>query len=64
MSPRTRREDRSPDRGTLSVAIRRSDWERASLLLLIGVAETARRLPPGTIDDLLALLDARGGCDD
>ncbi|MEX2245739.1 MAG: hypothetical protein WEC75_03540 [Dehalococcoidia bacterium] len=41
----------------LAIAIRRSDWERAALLLLIALAEAARSSPPGTVEDLLALLD-------
>ncbi len=40
----------------LALAIERSDWERASLLILIAVARVARSAPPGTIDDLLALM--------
>jgi hypothetical protein len=45
----------------LTLALRRDDWERASLLLLIAVATVIRNAPPGTIDDVLALLsDAPG----
>ena len=40
----------------LAAAIRRKDWERAALLLLIGLLEAARNAPPGTIDDVLAML--------
>ena len=50
---------RTPRGGALALAIERSDWERASLLLLLAlarVARVARSAPPGTIDDLLALL--------
>jgi hypothetical protein len=41
---------------TLATAIRRKEWERAALLLLIGLLEAARNAPPGTIDDVLAML--------
>ena len=44
--------------GTLAGAIARDDWERASLMLLLAVAAAARALPPGTIDDLLALISS------
>ena len=43
---------------TIAASIRRSEWERVALLLLIGVAAAARKAPPGTIDDVLALLSA------
>jgi hypothetical protein len=39
-------------------AIRRGEMERVALRLLLGVAMAARTLPPGTIDDVLALLSA------
>lgn len=45
----------------LAAAIRRKEWERAALLLLIGLMEAARNAPPGTIDDVLTLLSADGG---
>ncbi len=45
---------------TLAAAIRRKEWERAALLLLIGLMEAARNAPPGTIDDVLTLLSAGG----
>ncbi|TAK64569.1 MAG: hypothetical protein EPO22_05670 [Dehalococcoidia bacterium] len=45
---------------TLATAIRRKDWERAALLLLIGALEAVRDAPPGTIDDVLMLLSADG----
>jgi len=41
----------------LAAAIERDDWERAALLLLLGVSVVARSLPEGQIDDVLALLD-------
>lgn len=40
----------------VAVAVRRGEWERASLLLLIAVSVAARRLPAGTVEDVLALL--------
>lgn len=42
----------------LALAIRRDDWELVALLLLHGIASAAREVPPDTIDDVLALLDA------
>lgn len=45
----------APD-SALAVAIRRGEWERAGLLLLVAMAEVTRTAPAGTIDDLLALL--------
>ncbi len=40
----------------LAAAIRRNEWELASLLLLEALATLSRTLPPGTIDDVLALV--------
>ncbi|MBI5288562.1 MAG: hypothetical protein HY873_06275 [Chloroflexi bacterium] len=55
---------RQPASGdALAAAIEHDDWERAALLLLLGVSAVARSLPEGQIDDVLALLDgeeARG----
>jgi hypothetical protein len=42
--------------GALALAIERSDWERASLLILLAIARAARSAPPDTIDDVLALI--------
>lgn len=42
----------------MSRAVRNREWERLSLYLLIAVARTARAMPPGTVDDVLALLDS------
>ena len=44
----------------LAAAIRRNEWERAALLLLIGLLEAARGVPPDTIDDVLAMLSDEG----
>lgn len=41
----------------LAIAIARNDWERAALLLALGLSLAARSLPDETIDDLLALLE-------
>jgi hypothetical protein len=40
----------------LEAAIRRGDWERAALYLLLGLQRAANRLPPETLDALLTLL--------
>lgn len=56
---RRRRQDHTQPKspgGALALAIERSDWERASLLILIAVARAARSIPSGTIDDVLALM--------
>jgi len=42
----------------MRAAIRRNELERVALYLLLGVARAARSVPPGTIDDVLALLSA------
>lgn len=50
--------------GALGMALEREEWERASLLLLIALAEALRKAPPGTIDDLLAALAHEEPADD
>jgi hypothetical protein len=50
--------------GALERAVRRNEWERVALALLIALADAARRAPPGTIDDVLALLSDEEGRDD
>jgi len=40
----------------LAAAIRRREYERVALYLALAVARAARQAPPGTIDDVLALL--------
>lgn len=40
----------------LVMALDRDEWELAALLLLEALANVTRTLPPGTIDDLLALI--------
>ncbi len=47
----------------LAIAIQRGEWERAALLLLLATAAVARAAPPGTVDDLLALLADEPDCD-
>ncbi|HLF72334.1 MAG TPA: hypothetical protein VI759_09310 [Dehalococcoidia bacterium] len=42
----------------LSIAIERGDWQLVSMFLLLGVSETAAKLPP---ESLTALLDLLGG---
>jgi hypothetical protein len=48
----------------LAAAIRRDDWELAALLLLDAIAAVARTMPPGTVDDVLALLSDTEDADD
>jgi hypothetical protein len=43
-------------RQALATAIHRNEWELAALLLLEALASVSRTLPPGTIDDVLALI--------
>jgi hypothetical protein len=50
----------SSDEDALAMAIQRNDWERAALLLLLGVSMAARSIGEGDIDDLLAALDGEG----
>jgi hypothetical protein len=45
----------------LTAAIERNDWERVALLVVLGASMAAQMVPEGTIDDLLAALDAEGG---
>lgn len=45
---------------SVAASIRRKEWERVALLLLIGIAEASRKAPPGTIDDVLAMLSLEG----
>jgi hypothetical protein len=40
----------------MAAAVRRGEWERIALALLIGVAQAAREAPPETIDRLIELL--------
>ena len=44
----------------LAIAIQQNDWERAALLLMLGVSMAARSLGEGDIGDLLAALDGEG----
>jgi hypothetical protein len=41
----------------LAIALHQSDWERAALLLMLGIVQMACTLPHETIDDVLTLLD-------
>lgn len=46
----------APADDALALAIAAKDWERAALLLVLGMHQAARLLPDATVDDLLALL--------
>jgi len=43
---------------TLALAIEQHRWEAAALYLALGVTRAATRLPPDSIDALLALLES------
>jgi hypothetical protein len=45
----------------LTLALERRAWSLAALCLLLGVAEAAARLPPETLEHLLALLEDPAG---
>jgi hypothetical protein len=45
----------------LAVAVERKNWSLAALCLLLGVSETARTLPPETLERLLDLLETTDG---
>jgi len=55
---RARHRTHDGDGDALAAALARADWERAALLLLLGVSMAARMLPEGAIDDVLAVLGA------
>ena len=59
-----RRAATAPANSALAIAIRRNNWELAALLLLDALATAARSLPPGAIDDILALISDEGAADD
>ncbi len=40
----------------VAAAVRRRDWERVALYLLLGVSRAAQKLPPETLTELLDLL--------
>jgi hypothetical protein len=42
----------------LTRAVERRDWELAALLLALGAGRVLARLPRGTVEDLLMLLEA------
>ena len=54
----------APANSALALAIRRSNWELAALLLLDALTTAARTLPPGSIDDILALISDEEAADD
>lgn len=43
-------------RSLLAAAIEREDWDAAAVVLLLGVVEAARKLPPQTLEEMIALL--------
>jgi hypothetical protein len=45
---------------SLAEAIERKNWELAALLLMLGLSRVLSRLPRGTADDLLAMLEDEG----
>ncbi len=49
---------------TVAASIRRNEWERVALLLLIALTEASRALPAGDVDDALALLAGEASDDD
>ena len=60
----TRRIRKAPPDTALAVAIRSNQWELVALLLLNAIVDAARALPPGTIDDVLALISKTEASDD
>ena len=48
----------------LAVAIKRREWELASLCLLMGILEAAAALPPDAVEGLLEVLAGLEGEDD
>ena len=53
-----------PANTALAIAIHRNNWDLAALLLLDALANAARTLPPGAIDDILALISDEEAADD
>jgi hypothetical protein len=62
-SRRTEPASQPPSGNALALAIHDRNWERAALLLMLGVTQTMSMLPRQTIDDVIALLDSDGGHD-
>lgn len=46
-------------RSLLAVAIEREDWDAAAVVLLLGVVEAAHRIPPETLEEMIALLSEK-----
>jgi hypothetical protein len=46
---------------TLAEAIERKNWELAVLLLMFGLSRALTRLPSGSAEDLIAVLEADDG---
>ena len=57
---------RNGEANALALAIKRGEWERVGLCLLLGLSLAARETPPETIDRLLELLagDDAAACGD
>jgi hypothetical protein len=53
-----------PRDAALARAIARRDWERIALSILLAAVRTTQRLPPATLEDVLALLDDAPGARD
>jgi hypothetical protein len=53
-----------PRPNAMARAIKRNDFERVALALVLALAAAARTAPPGTIDDLLAMLSTEEAPDD
>jgi hypothetical protein len=49
-----------PREDVLARKIREGDWEYAALVALLRLVDATHRLPPGSIDDVLALLSSEG----
>ena len=40
----------------LAVAIEREDWDAAAVVLLLGMVETMRKVPPEALEEMIATL--------
>jgi hypothetical protein len=49
-----------PHDDVLARKIREGDWEYAALLVLLRIADATHAIPPGSIDDVLALISSEG----
>jgi len=46
-------------RSLLSVAIEREDWEAAAVVLLLGLVEATRDIPPEALEEMIAELSEK-----